>query len=78
MKILKNKGARMEEWGLNTHLLRSFVIRQTYLQARRNSGGGGRWVEGGGVQHPQISAKVDISLIDNDRGNKNIATKNTK
>ena len=75
MKILKNKGARMEEWGLNAHLLRSFVIRQTYLRARRNSGRGGG---GGGVQHPQIFERVDISLIDNDSGNKNIATKHTK
>ena len=50
MKILKNKGARMEEWGLNAHLLRSFVIRQTYLRARRNSGRGG----GGGCNTPRF------------------------
>ena len=37
-------------------------------------GGGG----GGGVQHHQIFERVDISLIDNDSGNKNIATKHTK
>ena len=52
MKILKNKGARMEEWGLNAHLLRSFVIRQTYLRARRNSGRGG--VGGGGGSTPRF------------------------
>ena len=58
MKILKNKGPRMEEWGLRAHLLRSFVIRQTYLQARRNSGGEEGGGGGGACSTPRFLLKL--------------------
>ena len=43
----------------------------THIQTSRNRGGGGA----GGLHPPQVFAKADLLLIDNDSEKKKIATK---
>ena len=74
MSLSKNKLTLLHRirltWVLIQCLKRKTAYSMFQQQARRNQEGG--W--GGGLQPPQIFAKADLLLIDNDRKKKKIET----